>query len=409
MNTSGTLRLVAISLGAILIGLTCPGMASAQPKYDPGVSDTEIRIGNFAPYSGPASVYSVYGKVFEGYFNRINENGGINGRKIRILSYDDAYSPPKAVEQTRRLVESDEVLFIFGAVGTPGNAAIMKYMNARKVPQLFAASGSSLFADPEHFPWTIGFQPSYRAEGKLYAQYVLAQQPDAKIGVLFQDDDFGKDLLAGLEEGLGAKAKDMIVLTTSYDTRAPTVESQIVQLKASGANVLMDFATPKFSTQAIRKVGELGWRPLHFVASVASHVGSVLKPAGFDNAKGVVTGHWVKDPNDPAMADDAGVKEWRAFMDRYYPGGDQTNNINVIAYALAQTLEQVLRKCGDDLTRVNVMKVATNLGVAKTDILIPGVRIQPSPKDYLVVRDLRLDQFDGVTYRPLGAAVELSR
>ena len=398
-------RLPAIIAGLAL--LFCANGALAQKKYDPGASDTEIRLGNFVPYSGPASVYSVYGKIFEGYFARLNEAGGINGRKIKLLSYDDAYSPPKAVEQTRRLVESDEVLLIFGAVGTPGNAAIMKYMNAKKVPQLFAGTGSSLFADPKHFPWTIGFQPSYRAEGKLYAQYVLANAPEAKISVLFQDDDFGKDLLSGLEEGLGDKAKTMIVAKTSYDTRAPTIESQIVQLKASGANVLMDFATPKFSTQAIRKVGELGWKPMHFVASVGSHVGSVLKPAGFENAKGVITGHWVKDPNDPAMADDAGVKEWRAFMDRYYPSGDQTNNINVIAYVLAQTLEDVLRKCGDDLTRANVMKVATTLGDVKSDLLIPGVRIQPSPTDYLVVRDLRLDQFDGTTYRPLGAAIEL--
>ncbi len=383
--------------------------ATAQKKYDPGASDTEIRIGNIVPYSGPASVYSVYGKVFEGYARRLNEQGGIGGRKLAILSYDDAYSPPKTVEQARRLVENDEVLFLFGVVGTPTNAAIMKYMNGRKIPQLFAGSGSSLFADPEHFPWTIGFQPNYRAEGRLYANHVLQKAPNAKIGVLYQDDDFGKDLLQGVVDGLGDKAKAMIVAQASYDTRAPTVESQIVQLKASGADVLMDFSTPKFATQAIRKVSELGWKPMHFVASVGSHVGSVLKPAGFENAKGVITGHWVKDPNDPALADDAGVKEWRAFMDRYYPGGDQTNNINVIAYVLAQTLEQVLRKCGDDLSHANIMKVAANLGEFRSALLIEGVRIQPSPKDYLVVRDLRLDQFDGETYRPLGAAVEMKR
>jgi len=398
-----------LAAALLLACMAQAGPATAQKKYDPGASDTEIRIGNIVPYSGPASVYSVYGKVFEGYARRLNEQGGIGGRKLAILSYDDAYSPPKTVEQARRLVENDEVLFLFGVVGTPTNAAIMKYMNGRKIPQLFAGSGSSLFADPEHFPWTIGFQPNYRAEGRLYANHVLQKAPNAKIGVLYQDDDFGKDLLQGVVDGLGDKAKAMIVAQASYDTRAPTVESQIVQLKASGADVLMDFSTPKFATQAIRKVSELGWKPMHFVASVGSHVGSVLKPAGFENAKGVITGHWVKDPNDPALADDAGVKEWRAFMDRYYPGGDQTNNINVIAYVLAQTLEQVLRKCGDDLSHANIMKVAANLGEFRSALLIEGVRIQPSPKDYLVVRDLRLDQFDGETYRPLGAAVEMKR
>jgi len=398
-----------LAAALLLACMAQAGPATAQKKYDPGASDTEIRIGNIVPYSGPASVYSVYGKVFEGYARRLNEQGGIGGRKLAILSYDDAYSPPKTVEQARRLVENDEVLFLFGVVGTPTNAAIMKYMNGRKIPQLFAGSGSSLFADPEHFPWTIGFQPNYRAEGRLYANHVLQKAPNARIGVLYQDDDFGKDLLQGVVDGLGDKAKAMIVAQASYDTRAPTVESQIVQLKASGADVLMDFSTPKFATQAIRKVSELGWKPMHFVASVGSHVGSVLKPAGFENAKGVITGHWVKDPNDPALADDAGVKEWRAFMDRYYPGGDQTNNINVIAYVLAQTLEQVLRKCGDDLSHANIMKVAANLGEFRSALLIEGVRIQPSPKDYLVVRDLRLDQFDGETYRPLGAAVEMKR
>ena len=384
-------------------------VAQAKGKYDPGASDTEILLGNIVPYSGPASIYSVYAKVFEGYFNRLNEAGGINGRKIRMISYDDAYSPPKTVEQARRLVESDGVLFLFGVVGTPTNVAIEKYMNGKKVPQLFAGTGSSALADPQHFPWSIGFQANYRAEGRLYASYILANKPQGKIGVLYQDDDFGKDLLQGLTDGLGDKAASMIVAKSSYDTRTPTVDSQVVQLKASGADIVMDFTTPKFSTQAIRKIAELKWNPMQFVASVGSHVGSVLKPAGFENAKGVITGHWVKDPNDPALADDAGVKEWRAFMDRYYPGGDQTNNINVIAYVLAQTLEQVLRKCGDDLSHANIMKVAANLGEFRSALLIEGVRIQPSPKDYLVVRDLRLDQFDGETYRPLGAAVEMKR
>ena len=397
-------RIILAAAGAVL--LAGGGLARAA-QYDQGAGDKEIVIGNIVPYSGPASVYSVYAKVFEGYFARLNEHGGVNGRKIRMISYDDAYSPPKTVEQARRLVESDNVLFLFGVVGTPTNVAILKYMNAKKTPQLFVGTGSSALADPAHFPWSIGFQPNYRAEGRLYASYVLANKPDAKIGVLYQDDDFGKDLVQGLTDGLGDKAASMIVAKVSYDTRTPTVDSQIVQIKAAGANVMMDFTTPKFSTQAIRKIAELQWKPMQFVASVGSHVGSVLKPAGFDNSKGVITGHWVKDPNDPAMTDDAGVKEWREFMTRYYPGGDQTNNINVIAYVLAQTLEQVLKKCGDNLTHENIMRTATTLGVFTPPLLIPGVRIEPSPKDYLVVRDLRLDQFDGQKYTPIGPAMEM--
>jgi branched-chain amino acid transport system substrate-binding protein len=326
-----------------------------------------------------------------------------------MISYDDAYSPPKTVEQARRLIESDGVLFLFGIVGTPTNVAIMKYLNAKKVPQLFAGSGSSALTDSEHYPWSIGFQPNYRAEGRLYADYILTHKTNAKIGVLYQNDDFGKDLLKGLVDGLGELAQSMIVAKVSYDTTNPTVDSQIVKLRESGADTVMEFTAPKFSAQAIRKIAELGWKPLQFVSSVGSHVGSVLEPAGFDNSKGVITGHWVKDPNDPAMKNDPGVMEWRDFMTRYYPGGHQTNNINVIAYVLAQTLEQVLRKCGDDLTRENILRTAVNLGEFEPPLLIPGVRIQPSPRDYLVVRDLRLDQFDGVSYQPIGPAVEMRR
>jgi branched-chain amino acid transport system substrate-binding protein len=398
---------IGLTLGLALLLMFCP--ARAAIKYDPGASDTEIKVGNIIPYSGPASAFATYGRVFEAYFKRINENGGINGRKVTLISYDDAYSPPKTVEQARRLVEGDEVLFLFGLVGTPTNAAIMKYMNLKRVPQLFAGSGSSRFADPEHFPWTIGFQPNYQAEGRLYASWLLANRPAARIGVLYQDDDFGKDLLKGLTDGLGEKAKSMIVASTSYDVRASSADSQVVMLKDSGADVLMDFATPKFAAQTIRKVAELGWKPTHFLATVASHVGSVLKPAGLENAVGVITGHWLKDPNDARLHDDPGILAWRDFMARYYPKGDQSDNINVIAYVLAQTLERVLEKCGEDLSRENIMRQAVNLGDAASDLLIPGVRIMPSPKDYLVVRDLRLDQFDGTTYRPIGAPVEMTR
>ena len=399
-------RILGLVLMAV-VGLISPALA--QPKYDPGASDAEIKIGNIVPYSGPVSIYSVYGRVFEGYFNRINERGGIGGRKIKLLSYDDAYSPPKTVEQARRLVESDEVLFLFGVVGTPTNAAIMKYLNKKQVPQLFSASGSSLFADPEHFPWTIGFQPNYQAEGRLYASYVLANNPEAKIAVLYQDDDFGKDMLKGLTGGLGERASAMILASTSYGVSVPTIDSQVVLLKTSGADVLMNFSTPKFATQTIKKVAELGWKPLHFVASVASHVGAVLKPAGPGNATGIMTGRWVLDPNDPATQDDPGIVEWRQFMTKYYPGGDLNNSINVTAYLLAEALEKVLVNCGDDLSRENVMRQATNLKGFESRLLLPGVQIRPLAKDYLVVRNLQMSRFDGESYRPIGPILELQR
>lgn len=397
-------------LGLVLmVAVGLISSALAQPKYDPGASDAEIRIGNILPYSGPVSIYSVYGGVFEGFFKRINERGGIGGRKIKLLSYDDAYSPPKTVEQARRLVESDEVLFLFGVVGTPTNAAIMKYLNKKQVPQLFSASGSSLFADPEHFPWTIGFQPNYQAEGRAYASYVLANHPTAKIAVLYQDDDFGKDMVKGLTDGLGDKASAMILASTSYGVGVPTIDSQVVLLKTSGADVLMNFSTPKFATQAIKKVAELGWKPTHFVASVASHVGAVLKPAGLDNAIGILTGRWVLDPNDPATKEDPGIVEWRQFMTKYYPGGDLNNSINVTAYLLAEALEKVLVSCGDDLSRENVMRQATSLNGFKSRLLLPGVTIQPLAKDYLVVRNLQMSRFDGESYRPFGPILELKK
>ena len=393
----------------VMVGVGLVSPALAQPKYDPGASDVEIKIGNIVPYSGPVSIYSVYGRVFEGFFNRINERGGIGGRKIKLLSYDDAYSPPKTVEQVRRLVESDEVLFLFGVVGTPTNAAIMKYLNKKQVPQLFSASGSSLFADPEHFPWTIGFQPNYQAEGRLYASYVLANNPGAKIAVLYQDDDFGKDMLKGLTDGLGEKASAMILASTSYGVSVPTIDSQVVLLKTSGADVLMNFSTPKVATQTIKKVAELGWKPLHFVASVASHVGAVLKLAGPGNATGIMTGRWVLDPNDPATQDDPGIVEWRQFMTKYYPGGDLNNSINVTAYLLAEALEKVLVSCGDDLSRENVMRQAANLNGFESRLLLPGVQIRPLAKDYLVVRNLQMSRFDGESYRAIGPTLELQR
>ena len=298
--------------------------ALAQKKYGPGVTDKEIKIGNINPYSGPASAYGQIGKTIAAYFNKVNAEGGINGRKINFISYDDGYSPPKTVEQARKLVESDEVLLIFQSLGTPTNTAIHKYMNAKKVPQLFVATGATKWGDPKHFPWTMGWQPTYQTEGHIYARYLLSKHPDAKIGILYQNDDYGKDYVKGLKDGLGDKAAKMIVSEQPYEVTDPTVDSQIVNLKASGANVFYNVTTPKFAAQAIKKAAEIGWHPVHLLNNVSQSVGAVLKPAGLENAKGILSTFYLKDPTDPAWKNDAGYKQWLAFMDKYYPNGDKT-------------------------------------------------------------------------------------
>ena len=373
--------------------------AAAQKKYDPGASDREIRIGNTVPYSGPASAYAEIGKTYAAYFNKINAEGGINGRKISFISYDDAYSPPKTVEQTRKLVESDEVLVVFGGLGTATNTAIQKYMNAKKVPQLFVNTGATKWNDPKQFPWTMGWQANYQSEGRIYAGYLLTNYPQGKIGILYQNDDYGKDLVRGLKDGLHGKMR--IVAEMPYEVSDPTVDSQIVTLKSSGADVFSNVTTPKFAAQAIKKVAEIGWKPVHLLSRVASYV-AVLKPAGFENAQGILTANFSKDPTDPAWSDDPALKEWLGFMDKYYPDGDKTSSAVVNAYLQAQTLVQVLQQCGDNLTRENVMKQAANLKKLRLGMLLPGIMINTGPNDFAPIKQMQMKRFSGATYEPFG-------
>lgn len=391
------LSLLAVMAGALALGSTS---APAQKAYDPGASDSAIKIGNINPYSGPASAYGTIGRTIGAYFDKINAEGGINGRKITYISYDDSYSPPKAVEQARKLVESDEVLFIFQSLGTPSNSAIHKYMNAKKVPQIFVATGATKWGDPQHFPWTMGWQPNYQSEGRIYAEYILKNHPAAKIGVLYQNDDYGKDLLKGLKDGLGDKMK--ITAEVSYETANPTVDSQIISLKASGADLFVNIATPKFAAQAIRKVAEIGWQPVHIVNNVAQSVGGVLKPAGFDNAKGILSTAYLKDPTDPSWIDDAAYKKWLAFMEKYYPEGDRTSSFTVYGYAVAQTLEQVLKQAGDNLTRANIMKQAASLKALKIDMLLPGIEINTGENDFSPIQQLQMMKFNGERWELFG-------
>src|SRR6202050_2726636 len=371
--------------------------ASAQKKYDPGASDTEIKIGNIMPYSGPASSYGVIGKAEAAFFNMVNARGVITGRKIKFISYDDAYSPPKAIEQARKLVESDEVLLIFQSVGTPANSGIMKNMNSKKVPQLFVASGATKFGDPKNFPWTMGFQPNYQSEGYIYAKYIRDHYPNSKIAVLWQDDDAGKDQFKGLKDGLGDKV-NMIIADKSYEVSDPSIDSQIVALHDSGADIFFSWAAPKGSAQAIRKVGELGWKPKFFLANTATTIASVLKPAGLEYSKGIISTSYVKDPTDPVWKDDPGVKKWAAFMDKYYPDGDKANANNAYAYVESQAMVQVLKQCGDDLTRDNIMKQATSLKNFTSEMLLPGIMINTSPDDYYPIEQMQLMRFNGESW-----------
>jgi branched-chain amino acid transport system substrate-binding protein len=376
--------------------------ALAQKKYDPGANDTEIKVGNIMPYSGPASAYGLIGKTIAAYFKKVNAEGGINGRKIDFISYDDAYSPPKAVEQARKLVESDEVLLVFQSLGTPSNTAIQKYMNAKKVPQLFVATGATKWGDPKHFPWTMGWQPSYQSEGHIYAQYLLQNHPDAKIGILYQNDDYGKDYVKGLKDGLGDKAAKMIVSEQPYETSDPTVDSQMVNLKASGADVFFNVTTPKFAAQAIKKAAEIGWKPVHLLNNVSQSIGSVLKPAGIQNSIGILSTYYLKDATDPAWKDDPGYKEWLAFMDKYFPDGDKTSSFTVYGYSVAQTMAQVLKQCGDDLTRANVMKQAANLKGLKLGMLLPGIVIDTGPDDFYPIQQMQMQKFTGERWERIG-------
>jgi len=391
--------------GVALAVAAATAVAFAQKKYDPGATDTEIKIGQTKPYSGPASAYSSAGKVQLGLFEKINSEGGIHGRKIKLISLDDAFTPPKTVEQTRKLVEQEQVLIVFNSNGTAANSAVQKYLNAKGIPQLFVSSGASKFADPRSFRWTMGWLPSYYSEARAYAHYILHHRANAKIGVLYQNDDFGKDYLNGLHDGLGDQAKRLIVAEASYELSDPTVDSQIVSLQGSGADTFVNITTAKFAAQAIRKAYDIGWKPLQFVAVTGSSVGQVMVPAGVQRAVGAITVGFVKDPTDPQWDNDPPMREWRAFMTKYYPDGDQTDWYNVYAYAVAQTLVQVLRQCGDDLTHENVMRQATNLKDLELPLLLPGIRISTSPTDYRVIRQVQLQRFDGKKWVRFGEVI----
>jgi branched-chain amino acid transport system substrate-binding protein len=383
-----------VSAAAIIgLALSAPAVL-AQKKYDTGATDTEIKIGNIMPYSGPASAYGAIGKAEAAYFRKINDEGGINGRKINFISYDDGYSPPKAVEVARKLVEQDEVLLIFDSLGTPSNSAIHKYMNAKKVPQLFVATGASKWNDPKNFPWTMGWQPNYQTEGSIYAQHILKSKPNAKIGILYQNDDYGKDVLQGFKNGLGAKTS-MIVKEVTYEVTDPTVDSQIVQLQSSGADTFINITTPKFAAMAIRKAYDSGWKPVHYVNNVGAAYGSVLVPAGLEKSVGVMSTRYLKDPTDKAFANDPAVLEWTAFMKKYYPDGNLVDQNPFYGWAVAQTMVQVLKQCGDNLTRENVMKQAASLKDFVLSGALPGIKINTSATDFAPFESMQLIKFDG--------------
>src|ERR1700736_6290051 len=385
---------LAIGATALALFAASTSGALAQKKYDTGATDTEIKIGNIMPYSGPASAYGVIGKTEQAYFNKINAAGGINGRKINFVSYDDAYSPPKAVEQARKLVESDEVLFVFNSLGTPSNSAIHKYMNSKKVPQLFVATGATKWNDPKDFPWTMGWQPNYQSETQIYAKYLLKNKPDAKIAVLYQNDDYGKDYLKGLKDGLGAKAASMIIAEESFETTEPTIDGHIVKLKSSGADVFVNIATPKFAAQAIKKVAEVEWNPLHILNNVSASVGSVIKPAGYENSQGIISAAYLKDVSDPQWDNAPGMKQFLDFLAKDFPEGNKLDGNVVVGYGVSQTLVQVLKQCGDNLTRENIMKQAANLKDFRTEVLLPGIMINTSPTDFAPISQLQLMKFE---------------
>jgi branched-chain amino acid transport system substrate-binding protein len=403
------LRSHLATLSAAALALTVMGgTALAQKKYDTGATDTEIKIGNINPYSGPASAYGVIGKTIDAYFKKINAEGGINGRKINFISYDDGYSPPKAVEQTRKLVESDEVLLMFQPLGTPGNTAIQKYLNGKKVPQLFVATGATKWNDPKNNPWTMGWQPNYQTESQIYAQYILKEKPNAKIAILYQNDDYGKDYVKGLKDGLGAKAASMIVAESSYEVSEPTIDSHIVKMKSAGADVFFNVTTPKFAAQAIKKMSEIEWKPLHVINSVAASIGSVIKPAGFDKSQGIISAAYLKDTSDPQWKDDPAMKKFDEFLAKYYPEGNRIDASVLYGYTVAQTMVQTLKQAGDNLTRANIMKEAANLKNLEHDTLLPGIKINTSPTDFAPIAQFQLMRFKGEAWERFGPVLGAS-
>ncbi|MGB6540766.1 MAG: ABC transporter substrate-binding protein [Xanthobacteraceae bacterium] len=387
--------------GLILAG----GLAFAAGQYGPGVTDTEIKLGSTMPYSGPASSYGTIGKSEAAYFAMVNEQGGVNGRKIDFIVRDDAYSPPKTVEDIRELVEQDHVLATFNTLGTPPNSAIRAYMNDNKVPQLLVATGANKWNDPKHYPWTIGWQPSYQIEARIYARYILNNIPDAKIAVLYQNDDFGKDYLIGLREGLGDKAEKLIVATQTYETTDATVDSQVVALQGSGANVLVTAAIPKFVAQEIRKMYDIGWKPTHILSNVSTSVGTVMRPAGPEKAVGVISTAYFKDPTDPQWQDTPEYKDWLAWMKKYNTSGNAADAFTVYGYSAAQTMVAVLKQCGNDLTRENLMKQAANIHDLKLPMLLPGIVVSTSADDFAPIKQMQLMKFDGTTWKLFGPVI----
>ena len=394
-------RLAAFSTAIILLAAS-ESSALAQAKYDTGVTDTEIKIGNIMPYSGQASAFGIIGRTEAAYFRKINAEGGINGRKIKFISYDDAYNPAKTVEQARKLVESDEVFLIFGALGTPTNTAIQKYMNAKKVPQLFVSTGAAKWNDPKNFPWTIGWSPNYQNEARIYAKYILTEKPNARIAVLYQNDDYGRDYLKGLKDGLGDKAGSMIVGEDAYDVFETTINSHVVKMKSLNADVFVDITGPKFAAQAIRKAAEIGWKPLHFLNSVSTSIGAVINPAGLESAQGIISVAYLMDPLDPQWKNDPGMKEFDEFLAKDFPEGNRADSLVVNGFNVAQTLVQVLKQCGDNLTRENVMKQAANLKDFRTTNLLPGIKINTSPIDFAPIKQVQLRRFKGDRWELFG-------
>ncbi|MDD2545373.1 MAG: ABC transporter substrate-binding protein [Burkholderiaceae bacterium] len=394
-----------LQLGAgLALASALPLTVRAQKKYDTGASDTEIKLGNLNPYSGPASAYGTCGKAMQAYFDKLNASGGVNGRKINFITLDDAYNPAKSVEQTRKLVEQDEVLLMFAALGTSHNMAVQRYLNAKKVPQLFVNTGATRFGDPKTAPWTMGWQPTYQAEGRVYAKHILQTKPNAKIGVLMQNDDFGKDYYKGLVDGLGDKAKALITQHLTYEVSDPTIDSQLVSLKAAGCDVFVSITTPKFAAQALRKAADIGWKPTQYLVSVSQSMSSVLKPAGFENAVGVISSTYLLSPSDPAAAGNKDVADYLATMKQYYPGGDPDDTLNSIGYSIAATMVQVLKQAGDHLTRENIMKQAANLNFTPP-MLYPGIEVKTGPDDFFPIEKRVLQRFNGKAYEAMGQAM----
>jgi branched-chain amino acid transport system substrate-binding protein len=390
-----------VPIAALLAVAFSSPVAFAQKKYDPGANDKVIKIGNTNPYSGPASAYGTIGKTIGAYFKMVNDKGGINGRKVEWISYDDGYSPPKTVEMVRKLVEQDQVLFLFQTLGTPGNTAIHKYMNMKKVPQMHVATGATKWNDPKNFPFTMGWQPNYQTEGRIYAGHILKNNPKAKIGILYQNDDYGKDYLKGFRDGLGDKV-GMIVREVSYEVADPTVDSQIVQLQSSGADTFFNITTPKFAAQAIRKAYDIGWKPMHYLNNVSTSVGAVLKPAGLDKSVGLISTTYLKDQLDEQWKNDPAIKEWEAFMKKYYPDGDLLSSFPLYGYTVAQSIHQVLKQAGNDLTRANIMKQAAAMKGFRSDTMLPGIRINTDAGDFAPIESVQLIRFDGQNWKRFG-------